>query len=410
MRFMAYLILSTLFVLAGCTDDTTENSETIPDHRSTDSIDSNQDDDTGPAITDSDDSDSEAPNDRPALLDVIPNYFGFGYSSFSAVRSWPPQVKKTHGINWNYLYWYQLTSADETVLPARLDEAVENHVMPVLTHYQLLDRGRNAGYDGNTEWDIVIQAVQDNSLMRDYFGNVTGLMKAAAAHGTPMIFQTEPDSTTWLRQYHTDDTWDARNGNVAVASTGHQDLADLPNTIAGYAQALVRLRDLYAPKNVYMGLCEFDNENGWNPDRSVAFIKSLGAKFDVLFTHHIIKYSTKDEGWWDAFSETDQERFLLWIRTITQATGLKYIHWQTVIGAEDYGLMPDYPTEERISQLVDAGSIGNLYDLYSLDGPPHSQPWHGFSSSPPADHPAYNSLDKLAERLSAYYASPIPLR
>ncbi len=346
---------------------------------------------------------------RPDILDVVPPYFGFGYSSFSAVRSWPPTVKESDGINWNFLYWYHLEGADGTVLPARLAEAAENDVIPVLTHYQLLDRGRAAGYDGEQEWDVVIQAVQDANLMRSYFDNVQELMAVSAEHNGYVIFQTEPDSTTWLRQYHTDETWDASNGYVAVAASGHPDLADLPDTIAGYAQGLVRLRDRYAPDNVFVGLCIFDNENGYNPDDSVAFIESLGAQFDLLFTHHVIKYETKNEGWWDAYSETDQARFVSWIDTISKATGLRYIHWQTVIGASDYGLMPDYPNEERITPLVEAGSIANLFDLYSLDGPPHSQPWHGFSTSPPASHPAYNSLDRLVERLGAYYESPIPL-
>jgi hypothetical protein len=88
---------------------------------------------------------------------------------------------------------------------------------------------------------------------------------------------------------------------------------------------------------------------------------------------------------------------------------LRYLHWQSPLGEGDYGLMPDYPTEERISDLVAAGSIGNLLDIYKLDGPPHSQPWHGFSTSPPTDHPAYNSLDKLEERLLEYYADPITI-
>lgn len=38
---------------------------------------------------------------------------------------------------------------------------------------------------------------------------------------------------------------------VAVAASGHPELSDLPDTIAGYAQALIRLRDTYAPDNVY---------------------------------------------------------------------------------------------------------------------------------------------------------------
>ena len=335
---------------------------------------------------------------RPDIMDVIPGYFGFGYSSFSAVRAWPPTVRESHGVNWNYLYWYQLMEGDGEFVRARLVEAEERGVMPVLTHYQLLDRGEAAGYTGDNEWDIVIQAVQDTSVMRDYFDDVQSIMEVAADHGTYMIFQTEPDSTSFLRLFHTGETYDANNGAVAVASTGHPDLADLPNTIAGYAQALVRLRDLYAPDNVYMGLCEFDFRGGYNPEHSITFLESLGTDFDLLFAKDIVKFS-RDGDWWDSYSETDQARFLTWIRTITSATGLRYIHWQTVIGPADYGLMPNYPAEERISDLVAVGSIGNLFDLYTAERSPQ----------PPMDHPAYNSLDRLAERLGRYYANPIPL-
>ena len=350
-----------------------------------------------------------AQSTRPPIETILPGYFGFGVSSFGGVLEWPGQVKQSHGINWNFLYWYQLKDATQWYLETKLQRAADLGAIPVITHYQLLDRGTAAGYTGAQEWDVVIQAVQDPSVMRGYYDNVQWVLQTAAAFGQPTIFQTEPDSTTWLRMFHTGGTNDANNGYVAVAASGHPDLADLPNTIAGHMQALVRLRDLYAPDNVYMGLCEFDNANGYDPEYSVTFLQSLGSQWDVLFTHHVIKYSTKDYGWWDAYSPTDQERFLTWINTITSATGLKYIHWQTVIGASDYGMMPDYPAQERISDLVAAGSIGCLFDLYTLDGPPHSQPWHGYTTSPPPEHPAYNSLDKLAERLQRYYQAPIPI-
>ncbi len=344
--------------------------------------------------------------DRPDFMEVAPPHFAFGYSYYWDTHAWPPEVRE-RGVAWDYMYWYQTTAADETVLPARLQEAKTQGVMPVLTHYQLLSRGENAGYTGEREWDIVIQAVQDDDLMLAYYDDVQQLMEGMGTFDGYAIFQTEPDTTTFLRQYHTAGTFDATQGAVSVAASGHPDLADLPNTIAGYVQAIVRLRDLYAPDNVYIGLCIFDNENGFNPQDTVTFMESLGTSPDVLFTHHIVKYSNRNEGWWDDYDDIAQERFLTWIKTVTDATGLRYIHWQTTLGPADYGLMPDYPTVERITDLVEAGSIGNLLDIYKLEGPPHSQPWHGFSSSPPADHPAYNSLDKLEERLLKYYADPI---
>lgn len=347
-------------------------------------------------------------DERPDFLSIVPDIFSFGYSYYWDTHTWPPEVAED-GVEWAYMYWYQTIQADETVLPDRLAAAAVTNSIPVITHYQLLDRARNADYAGAEEWDIVIQAVTDPALMLSYYEDIQYLMEESANHPGYVIFQTEPDSTTWLRQYHTGGSHDAKDGHVAVAESGHPDLQDLPDTIAGYVQGIHRLRDLYAPHNVYIGLCIFDNEAGYNPQDSVKFINSLGVKPDVLFTHHIVKFSNRDEGWWDAYSEPDQERFLTWLSTITEATGLRYINWQTTIGPADYGLMPDYPNVERITDLVAAGSIGNLIDIYKLEGPPHSQPWHGFSSSPPMDHPAYNSLDKLEERLLKYFDDPISI-
>ena len=417
------MLVGSLAFASGCSDDDAQGETTPPTTTSTSTDDScgngtiespeqcddgadNSDDTTGACLTDCS---GFVGGGRPPIATVLPSYFGFGVSSFGAVLEWPGQVKASHGIEWNYLYWYQLPGGTQDFLEAKLARADALGTVPVVTHYQLLDRGREAGYSGAEEWDVVIQAVQDDSVMRDYYDNVTWIMQSSGAFGKPVIFQTEPDSTTWLRQFHTGETNDATQGYVSVAASGHPDLSDLPDTIAGYAQALIRLRDLYAPANVYMGLCEFDNANGWNPDDSVQYIQSMNADWDVLLTHHVIKYEHKNDGWWDAYSATDQERFHRWIQTISSGTGLEYLHWQTVIGAMDYGLMPDYPTVERITPLVTAGSIGCLFDLYTLEGPPHSQTQHGFTASPPTDHPAYNSLDKLAERLQRYYQAPVTI-
>ncbi len=415
-----FLAIVMVFIAMGCGDDDGGNSGdggVVPDPVCGDGRvdpgeacdDGAENDDTTPGACRTDCGGLVPSDSRPPLDTVLPDVFGFGVSSYGGVLDWPAEVQASHGLDWNYLYWYMLMDAGQWYLDTKLQRAFDLGTIPVITHYQLLDRGRAAGYTGAEEWDVVIQAVQDGDVMRDYYDNVRWILERCAVFGHPVLFQTEPDSTTWLRMFHTGDTNDAEQGYVAVAASGHDDLTGLPDTIAGYAQGLIRLRDRYAPDNVYMGLCEFDNRNGANPEHSVQFIESMGAQWDLLFTHHVVKYSTRDDGWWDAFSQTDQDRFLTWLGTITGATGLRYMHWQTVIGASDYGLMPDYPTEERITDLVDAGSIGCLFDLQTLEGPPHSTPSHGYTTSPASDHPAYNSLDTLVERLQRYYQAPISI-
>lgn len=93
---------------------------------------------------------------RPPIGTVLPPYFGFGVSSFGAVLDWPGQVAASHGIDWNYLYWYQLMGGSQDFLEAKLQRANDLGAIPVITHYQLLDRGKDAGFSGDKEWDVVI--------------------------------------------------------------------------------------------------------------------------------------------------------------------------------------------------------------------------------------------------------------
>lgn len=46
-------------------------------------------------------------------------------------------------------------------------------------------------------------------------------------------------------------------------------------------------------------------------------------------------------------------------------------------GAGDYGLTPDYPTQERITPPTAAGSIGCSFDLQTLEGPPYGEAQNG---------------------------------
>src|SRR5260370_33236158 len=74
--------------------------------------------------------------------------------------------------------------------------------------------------------------------------------RAAAFPGTQVVVHVEPDLWCFMEQRSTND--DATTVPAAVASTGMPELAGMPNTVAGAAQAVVKLRNTYAP-NVILG-------------------------------------------------------------------------------------------------------------------------------------------------------------
>ena len=110
-----------------------------------------------------------------------------------------------------------------------------------------------------------------------------------------MILHVEPDLWGYIEQATARTTTRPRTPHPA--SSGDAALAGLPNTAAGFAQAIVRLRDQLAP-NVLLAYhlsvwgTNWDIAYSNSPDAQVdslaaragAFYRSLGAAFDLTFT------------------------------------------------------------------------------------------------------------------------------
>jgi hypothetical protein len=111
----------------------------------------------------------------------------------------------------------------------------------------------------------------------------------------------------------------AANVTARVSETGLSELAGLPNNFSGFARAVVRLRDTYAP-NVVLGY----HISAWgtgvdialaNPSdstidslaaRASNFYKSLNANFDIAFAEfsdrdaafYQFVYGDNGQHWW----------------------------------------------------------------------------------------------------------------
>jgi hypothetical protein len=174
---------------------------------------------------------------------------------------------------------------------------------------------------------------------------------------------------------------DAASVPAAVASTGDGDLTGLPNTAAGFARAVVRLRDRYAP-NVVLGYhlsvwgtkvdIALQNPSNRRVDRlarrSARFFRSLGARFDVTFA----EFSDRDAGfkqhvygdggasWWNA---ADFSRDIRFDRGYSRAARQRIVKWQIPLGNTLMRAMDDswgHYRDNRVQWLLGDGGRARL--------------------------------------------------
>jgi hypothetical protein len=82
--------------------------------------------------------------------------------------------------------------------------------------------------------------------MTAYYEDLKVFFQRAAATGVdPIVLHVEPDTWGYAQRTATGD--DARTVPAQVAATGLPELAGLPNDVAGFVEAIVRLRNRYAP-------------------------------------------------------------------------------------------------------------------------------------------------------------------
>jgi hypothetical protein len=184
---------------------------------------------------------------------------------------------------------------------------------------------------------------------------------------------------------------------AAVASSGFPDAAGYANNAAGFAQALIHIRNLYAP-NVLVAF----NVSPWaaGPDVSSSsrtlnvpnlaqkvstFYLSLGANFDLLF----YQVSSRDAAyqqivngsssyWWDMTNHTvpDFTRFAQWTSALTLDTGKRGVLWHVPLGNSIYdtenntsGHYQDNKIEywlgsnrvANLTQFANAGIVGIMF-------------------------------------------------
>jgi hypothetical protein len=226
-------------------------------------------------------------------------------------------------------------------------ESFAAHITPVFTLYTI--RQSLPGRDDGDEARADLGNLANVSTMRDWYANARLLFQRAGAFKKRrIIVHVEPDLWGYVQQAAAKD--DATRVHAVVSSSGDSDLHGLPNNVSGFARAVVRLRNKYAP-NVRLGYhlsvwgtktdIALQNPADKQVDalgrRAARFYKSLHARFDVTFA----EFDDRDSGfnqfvlgdggasWWNAADFRRDARF---DRVYSRATKQRIVKWQIPLG------------------------------------------------------------------------------
>jgi hypothetical protein len=263
-------------------------------------------------------------------------------------------VKASHAT-WRYQYLaggvntgsgWSTWNPDGSFVTRYVRESRAHGQTTVLTYYQLLQSHGDGDGRGEAEKDLA--NLNDKSLMKAYYADLALALKRAgdARGGKRVVVHVEPDLWGYVQQRSADPA----AVPAAVASSGDERLAGLPDTAAGFAQAVVRIRDAVAP-GVQLGYHMSTWGAGVDPvlqdpslgevdrlaARSAAFYARLGAPFDLVFSDP----SDRDDGFdlevngdggRSRWTTGDYQRDVRWLRGMHRATKLPIAMWQIPLG------------------------------------------------------------------------------
>lgn len=274
----------------------------------------------------------------------------------------------------NWKTWNQPAGA---FLGMYLHECGKQNIIPCMSYYQML-QSLPGGAKGAEDACNKINC-ENAGTMKAYFEDLKVLFTECGKFGKPAILHHEPDLWGYFRISPVFAPNDPAKVKVMVKSSGFADVAEFDDTAAGFGQAIVAMRDKYAP-NVMLAW----HASKWgNPDtKKMADFCMKAGKWDLLFTDpsdrdsawRIAKGYHADGAWWD---DKEFASFRDWSGALHQLTGLPLIAWQIPIGntfmascnnTEGHFMdnrpeyfLEKYPESTHIAEWAARGYIGLLF-------------------------------------------------
>ena len=256
-----------------------------------------------------------------------------------------------------------------------IQESARNGLTTVFTYYTL----RNS-VPGNAlgEADGDLANLRNASTMASYYADLKLVFQRAGAENVTVIVHVEPDLWGYMQSRHGDD---ASAVPVMVDGSGVADLAGLPDNASGFARAIVRLRDTYAPNVLLAYSLSYwgtridplyskpsDAQIDALAGRSATFYASLNASFDLAFAEFsdrdaALKTSQNGDGgasWWYPADFARNVRYLGRFSALTQK---RIVMWQIPLGNTRMRAMNntwDHYQDDKVEWLFDEPGRANL--------------------------------------------------
>jgi hypothetical protein len=251
--------------------------------------------------------------------------------------------------------------------------------MPVFTYYNIVPAKKRFE-------DPAFTNLNDAEVMNKYFDDFKLLLQICKNYGKPVIIHYEPDLFGYTQMFKND----ASKSTIKVALSNHADVQNFTNDAKGLAQAIVSMRNKYAP-NVLLGWHASQWATGHdvikgkhNPEElgieTADYYASLNAPFDIIFS----EFSDRDAGYdqfvngkpnsvWSVHPSStngnvsDYDRFKRFLTALNRKTEKKIILWQIPIGNSltntcnnTPGHFKDNKAEYFLQPMLESGNVDNL--------------------------------------------------
>ncbi len=318
---------------------------------------------------------------NPLLVSNFPHYVSFGAMSNPGGATALDDMRTKNGAAFAFRYQY-LTGGVNTGhgwetwnQPAGqyatyyMQESAQHGYIPVFTYYELcLSNGvqpGNACGANNLRQDT--SNIANPTTMRAYYANWSLMLQKIGAFGKITLVIVEPDLWGFL-QNATAGTNNAANVPASVSSSGYADAAGFPNTVQGFAWALLHMRDKYAP-NAILALHASTWASGADiatdtrpsldvagmVQREASFLNSAGllgnpvgvSSWDLL-SSDVADFDSAQPGgrsWWDRTNKTypNFSRYLTFIQGLSNNTQRRVVMWQVPMGNQYFDTMNNTP-------------------------------------------------------------------
>jgi len=346
----------------------------------------------------------------------LPRYFSFGISNSPGAVSALDDQRSQNGTAFAFRYQY-LTGGVNTSQgwetwnqPAGqfatyyMQESAQHSYTPALVFFELCSSNGPLGSTGGGNASQQDAAnIADTTVMKAYYANWVLLLQKVGAFGKPVLIIVEPDLWGFL-QRSTQGSDNAASVPASVSSSGYPDAAGYPNTVQGFAWALLHMRDTYA-HNAILAIhasawAAGINVNGDTSSsldvaglaqREAKFLNSAGLVGNPagVSTWDLLSNDVSDrpsgmsnpqgpQGWWDRYNHTfpNFARYLSFISLLNQDTHRRVIMW-VPIGNQYFDTMnnttghyQDNRAEYILGHVTDFAAAGIIDVLFGSGGVP----------------------------------------